>query len=64
MTSLQPSSTLKEAYKQKGHQLFTRVDKGMIRENGFKLREGRFRLDVSRKFSTKRVVKCCNRLHR
>ena len=37
---------LKGAYKQEGNQLFGRVDNSRTRGNGFKLREGKFRLDV------------------
>ena len=47
---------LKGAYKQEGSQLFTRVENSRTRGNGFKLKEGRFRLDVRRKFFTMRVV--------
>ena len=55
---------LRGAYKQEGSQLFTRVDNSRTRGNGFKLKEGRFRLDIRGKFFTEKVGRCWHRLPR
>jgi len=47
---------LKGAYKQEGEQLFMRVDSDRTWGSGFKLSQGRFRLDMRRKFFPQRVV--------
>ncbi|KAK4827737.1 hypothetical protein QYF61_021165 [Mycteria americana] len=55
---------LKGAYKKAGEGLFTRARRDRTRGNGFKLKEGRFRLDTRKKFFLMRVVRRWNRLSR
>jgi len=55
---------LNGAYKKAGEGLFTRACGDRIRGSGFKLKEGRFRLDIRKKFFTVRVVRHWNRLPR
>ncbi|KAK4825918.1 hypothetical protein QYF61_003413 [Mycteria americana] len=58
------SQCFKGAYEKDGDRLFSRACCDRTKGNGFKLKEGRFILDIRKKFFTMRVVKHWNRLPR
>jgi len=58
------SQYLKGAYRKDGENIFSTDCCNRTRSNGFKLREGRFRLDIRKTFFTLRVVKHWHRLPR
>ena len=55
---------LKGVYKKAGEGHFFRACSDKTRSNGFKLKEGRFRLDIRKTFFTMRMVKHWSRLPR
>jgi len=61
---LKGACTKDGASKKTGEGLLTRVCNDRTRSNVFKLKEGRFRLDIRKKFFTLRVVRPWNRLPR
>jgi len=55
---------LKGAYRKDGENIFSKACCDRARINSFKLREGRFRLDMEKKFFTMRVVRHWHRFPR
>ncbi|KAK4805564.1 hypothetical protein QYF61_022599 [Mycteria americana] len=55
---------LQGLYKQAGERLFTRACSDRTSGNSFKLKEGRFSLDIRKKLLTRKVVRHWNRLPR
>jgi len=55
---------IKGTYKKDQERLFTRTCSDRTRGNGSKLKEGRFRFDIRKKFFMMRVVRQWNRLSR
>jgi len=53
---------LKEAYRKAGEESFTRAWSDRTKGSGFKLKDGRFRLDRRKKFCTVKVVRHWTRL--
>ncbi|KAK4807195.1 hypothetical protein QYF61_024315 [Mycteria americana] len=59
-----PYCSISGAYKKDGDTLFTKACSDRTRSNGFKLKEGRFGLDIRKKCFTVRVVRHWNSLPR
>jgi len=55
---------IKKAYTKGGGRLFTKAFSGRTRGSGFKLKDGRFTMDIRKKFLMVSVVRHWNRLLR